>query len=303
LSLLIIHSDTISKIFPAMLIEYINHLEVTLIPTLKSSGWIFVGMPFFLILERIFPAQTNQNIKGIFHNIGISLLLFTANFLTSFFAGLIAANILSYFNAPIFNFDLAKIVEHQSGMAKVLIASIFVFAPLFIFDFFYYWFHRSQHQIPILWLQHKFHHSDEDLNVTTVHRHHWLEEIYRTILIFIPMGLLIKLNPYTIFWVSFLLGYWSHFFHSNIRLHLGWIGLFFMGPQAHRVHHSILTKHRDKNFAAFFPIWDIIFGTYYHPNKNEFPPTGVQGEASRPRWDYLIFEPLFGIARLIKKKL
>lgn len=41
---------------------------------------------------------------------------------------------------------------------------------------------------------------------------------------------------------------------------------------------SRLPQYRDRNFAAFFPLWDVLFGTYFAPARDEFPPTGVDGE-------------------------
>ncbi|HLK14417.1 MAG TPA: hypothetical protein VKT78_06405, partial [Fimbriimonadaceae bacterium] len=29
---------------------------------------------------------------------------------------------------------------------------------------------------------------------------------------------------------------------------------------------------------AFFPFWDILFGTFHYPSRDEYPSTGVQGE-------------------------
>lgn len=31
-------------------------------------------------------------------------------------------------------------------------------------------------------------------------------------------------------------------------------------------------------YAPFFPIWDILFGTYHHPKPDEYPLTGVHDE-------------------------
>ena len=63
------------------------------------------------------------------------------------------------------------------------------------------------------------------------------------------------------------------------------IVLVITGPQYHRIHHSFQLEHLDKNFAAFFPIWDILFGTYYHPGKDEFPSTGLlSGETYSNLW-------------------
>src|SRR5437763_996500 len=66
--------------------------------------------------------------------------------------------------------------------------------------------------------------------------------------------------------------------HSSMRYELERFSFLIVSTQTHRIHHSRLPEHFDKNFAAWFPIWDIIFGTYYAPKKGEFPPTGVAGE-------------------------
>jgi len=66
--------------------------------------------------------------------------------------------------------------------------------------------------------------------------------------------------------------------HINVRLQAGRASVIFCTPQMHRIHHSRLPQHQDKNFAFIFPFWDVLFGTYYAPGWNEFPPTGVDGE-------------------------
>jgi sterol desaturase/sphingolipid hydroxylase (fatty acid hydroxylase superfamily) len=55
----------------------------------------------------------------------------------------------------------------------------------------------------------------------------------------------------------------------------------FVEPRYHRVHHSLETRHWDKNFASLFPFWDIIFGTAYFPARSEYPKTGLL-DASEP---------------------
>ena len=149
---------------------------------------------------------------------------------------------------------------------------------LFILDFFYYWFHRSQHVFPWFWAQHKIHHSEFSLNVTTGNRHHWLEEPLRVFAIWLPIGVVFQQKPVTIAWLwsAFLL--WGYFIHMNVRLYMGPLTPVFGGPQLHRVHHSILPQHTDKNFAAFFPVFDVVFRTYCRPARDEYPPTGLHDE-------------------------
>ena len=42
-------------------------------------------------------------------------------------------------------------------------------------------------------------------------------------------------------------------------------------------------QHKDRNFAAFFPIWDILFRTFYFPKRDEFPDTGIVDEFLPPK--------------------
>lgn len=144
-----------------------------------------------------------------------------------------------------------------------------------IFDFFYYWWHRLQHS-PIMWPQHEFHHADRSVNVSTGIRHHWLEEPLRVFFIWLPMQLLIDLQTVqlTEFWL--FLALWGYFTHLNVKLPLGRLTAVFAGPQFHRIHHSIELQHYNRNFAAYLPIYDLIFGTYFRPGREEYPRTGLQ---------------------------
>ena len=52
--------------------------------------------------------------------------------------------------------------------------------------------------------------------------------------------------------------------HSILPWSWGWVGRWVIyPPTGHRIHHSALSEHHDKNFGSIFPIWDHLFGTYY----------------------------------------
>ena len=155
--------------------------------------------------------------------------------------------------------------------ASVLIALLY----LFFSDFIFYWYHRAQHKFKYLWVMHELHHSDTELNATTSMRTYWLERPAQTLLIIIPIYYLIGLDARAVSIFSFSLTAWLIFTHANIKLRLGVFTRVICGPQLHRIHHSNLAEHQGKNLAQFFPIFDILFGTYYHPSHNEFPPTGL----------------------------
>ncbi|TMH89489.1 MAG: sterol desaturase family protein [Betaproteobacteria bacterium] len=52
--------------------------------------------------------------------------------------------------------------------------------------------------------------------------------------------------------------------HSMLPWRWGWFGKYVLySPIGHRIHHSALPEHKDKNLGFLFPVWDWMFGTYY----------------------------------------
>jgi sterol desaturase/sphingolipid hydroxylase (fatty acid hydroxylase superfamily) len=166
-------------------------------------------------------------------------------------------------------------------------------------DFFFYWFHRTLHKTPFLWAHHKLHHMDPELEAITIARQNWIEVFLAALFMTVPLTILFKfdnLTPWqfgivtgtvlTVVTTLFGIG------HLNVRLQVGRASLFYCSPQVHRIHHSRLPEHQDKNLAFVFPLWDVLFGTYYPPAKDEFPPTGVEGEEEiESFWEAQIFTP------------
>lgn len=149
----------------------------------------------------------------------------------------------------------------------------------FVYDFFYYWHHRFQHRSLTAWSTHRLHHLDENMGVTTGYKHHWTDDLLRTVTIFLPLGILFKLEPVTLFWLSFLFAFHQLFLHANINLSFGKLDYVIMSPSLHRVHHSALKEHFGKNLAATWSFLDILFGTYV-PAPKVAPPTGVPNVAA-----------------------
>jgi sterol desaturase/sphingolipid hydroxylase (fatty acid hydroxylase superfamily) len=149
------------------------------------------------------------------------------------------------------------------------------FGVLAIQDFFYYWWHRLEHSSMWLWAIHELHHSEEHVNVTTGIRHHHLEILTKAIFITLPLATLFRLPIVTVGLAAFITQLYNYFIHANTRIGFGPFNRLLASPQSHRIHHSKSPQHIDKNFAASFPLWDVIFGTYYHPRRDEYPETGL----------------------------
>jgi len=172
---------------------------------------------------------------------------------------------------------------------KPLLASMGLsFLAIAVADFMYYWLHRLQHFSKWLWVQHEVHHSDEHMNVTTGVRFHWTEAVLQPAFIMLPI--IVLFNPpsgtaVSIFLFSKAMVY---FVHLNARIRFGWFNRILSSPQSHRIHHSKLPEHIDKNFATILPLWDVLFGTYYHPANEEWPSTGVEGVRISTIWQAAI---------------
>jgi sterol desaturase/sphingolipid hydroxylase (fatty acid hydroxylase superfamily) len=153
--------------------------------------------------------------------------------------------------------------------------AISVFAYGFAWDFFQYWFHRWQHVSPALWPSHRVHHSDDRLSTTTALRRSVLELLLIFAFVLVPTVVVVGVDE-TAAPIAFAIFYgWGFFNHANVRLSLGRLTPVLSGPQWHRIHHGVAPKYRDRNFAAYFPIFDIVFGTYRAPRAGEYPTTGV----------------------------
>lgn len=218
-----------------------------------------------LVIERLRPAERVQPLGNIAFNIGYVAFVIVINIL-------LLAPLVAVMQPIAQKYGLHVPIRFPDGAGWQVLQALLFF---FIFDFFYYWFHRAQHVLKVAWPLHKLHHSDQSVNVTTTLRHHWLEEPLRVWLILLPIGLLFDQKPVTVAWVATGMILFGYFVHLNLRLPLGPLTPVIAGPQWHRLHHSIEPQHLDKNFAAFFPIYDVVFGTYCKPGRHEYPATGL----------------------------
>jgi sterol desaturase/sphingolipid hydroxylase (fatty acid hydroxylase superfamily) len=262
----------------------------------SAWGGVVLGYAGFLILERWKPARRNPGRRELSADIRANVVFFLLNPVALFFGGLLSNAVAQRLGGPLVRLDLTRFGAHPIN------AFFFAFVPFFFFDFFYYWFHRLQHRWTWLWQAHRLHHSESALNVTTNYRHHWLEEFFRALFIFVPMNWLLSISPTQSAVAAVLIGQWSSFFHANIRVGFGPLTGLISGPQYHRIHHSIEPGHDGKNFAAFFPVWDWVFGTYHRPARGEWPETGLVGTDGVWGLQEFLFSPFSGWWRGIQQR-
>ncbi|KFN43089.1 sterol desaturase family protein [Arenimonas oryziterrae] len=162
--------------------------------------------------------------------------------------------------------------------APVWVIAAATLLSVFLFDALYYWFHRAQHRFAVLWRFHEVHHSIVHLNCINSY-HHVLEEFLRLPVITLPLALLLQIDTPQLFLVSAFVAAWGQYIHSDTAVHLGRLHHLFGDNAYHRIHHSNTDRHFHKNFAAFFPVWDRLFGTYHAPVPAPLPAVGLSDVA------------------------
>lgn len=158
--------------------------------------------------------------------------------------------------------------EHHFGILYLFpskSSSFLLFIVVFIFlDVGEYFYHVTMHKVKCFWGFHAIHHSDQVVDVSTVFREHPMESVIRNC-----FALLWVFLSGTVFWMFFIHLLVQTFFvifsHSNIRLpeKINTIlGLVFITPNIHQVHHHYKQPYTDKNYGDILSIWDRMFGTF-----------------------------------------
>ena len=143
-----------------------------------------------------------------------------------------------------------------------------------LYDFFYYWVHRSGHEVNILWAAHVVHHSSEEFNLSTAMRQSSTGFYFRWVF-YIPLALLGF--PLKVFMVAALIDYlYQAWVHTQLVGRLGVLEWFLVTPSNHRVHHGQNDYCIDRNYGGIFSVWDRMFGTYADERVDEKPVYGTR---------------------------
>jgi sterol desaturase/sphingolipid hydroxylase (fatty acid hydroxylase superfamily) len=154
---------------------------------------------------------------------------------------------------------------------------------LLVADLTQYWVHRTFHVVPFLWRFHAVHHSAEEMDWLAGSRLHLVDVIVTRGLTYVPIFVLGFSREALAVYV-FLVAAQATFIHANVRWEFRPVRKLIATPGFHHWHHSAEREAVDKNFAVHTPIWDLLFGTYYYPDR--WPSAyGLHQRVSMPaRW-------------------
>jgi sterol desaturase/sphingolipid hydroxylase (fatty acid hydroxylase superfamily) len=131
------------------------------------------------------------------------------------------------------------------------------------YDFLQYalhrWFHGDR-----MWRYHAVHHSAQEIDVMTGFRNHPFNFVVGVggptavlLLLGFSPAAFAALAPFNFVMAALV--------HANLNRTYGPFRYVLSSPMFHRWHHAIVEGSLSRNYAPNFPIWDLMFGTFYMP--------------------------------------
>ena len=208
-------------------------------------------------LERLFALRPEQ--KVFRRQWGVDLSYFFINSL------LIELLTVFTLQPALILFDWARVDSLIGAIGSTHVA---LQVPLIVLvaDFTQYWVHRAFHAAPFLWPFHAVHHSAEEMDWLAGSRLHLVDVILTRSLVYVPVFVL-GFSEIALLVYVFLVAAQATFIHANVRWRFHSLQRWVATPAFHHWHHAAEREATDKNFCVHTPIWDVLFGTYYLPDR------------------------------------
>lgn len=217
-------------------------------------GAILLFSVALALLEFAWELYTKKIDRQRLKEMGASIWVFLFNILTERLGSVL------YF---VSFFWVAKFIPWQ-----IPINGWTITACLLLVDLLYYWEHRLEHEIRLLWGYHSIHHSSPIYNYTTALRVSLFDN-FITWIFYLP-AVALGFHPIVILLAVGVILMYQFWIHTELINKMGWFERIFNTPSHHRVHHGSDEEYLDKNYGAILIIWDKMFGTF---QKEEHTPT------------------------------
>lgn len=244
----------------------------------EFSEILVFGLLFF-ILEQINPAERKTRFfKSDMKN---ELFLATVNII-------VFIPLFAYLINEFTNLFIAPYIEKQLFAPQIqslpLVLQIVIGA--IVADFATYWRHRFTHFY--MWSYHSVHHSAKQLTWISGLRLHPIDIFAGTLFTTFILYIFGFSGP-GFLGAIIVIKFMNYFTHMNLDLKFPKpVRYILCSPAMHRWHHATVKDAYDKNFCGIFAFYDVIFGTYYHPE--ELPPNyglSVHEEKNFPEFGYI----------------
>jgi sterol desaturase/sphingolipid hydroxylase (fatty acid hydroxylase superfamily) len=232
-----------------------------------TNPFTYFALAAILVIEKLMPAKRDQKIFSV------GFAQDTMWFLFDIFAQATLIAALAMFWHTLyqkhFSFLTIRAIEEFPFWLRLAIAVL-------VADFAGYLHHYMRHKIWWMWPFHAIHHSQKELNLFTAVRYHILEYMLTAVIYVFFFGIF-TMNPHTVIYYTIFYNWYTKLTHANIKTNFGILRYILVTPQSHRIHHSFLPEHKDKNMGILFSVWDYMFGTQYR-KYDEYPDSGIEDE-------------------------
>ena len=185
-----------------------------------TPHYIIYSIPFFLILMVVEIALSYYFRKG-FYRLNDSISNLTMGLYSQiaaiFYAGFVG---LSY----VLFYEKFRCFEIPRGPGTFVVCFILV-------DFFYYWFHRSSHEIAVIWGSHEAHHQSEEYNLSVALRQGAIQQMF-SCLFYIPLAI-VGFYPVEVFICIQFNTIFQFWIHTRFVKKLGFLEWFLNTPSHH----------------------------------------------------------------------
>jgi len=150
-----------------------------------------------------------------------------------------------------------------------------------LLDFLIFWWHRANHELPLLWRFHVVHHLDRTLDTTSAVRFHFGEVLLSAVARAAAIVVLAFPLASVLVFETLLLAA-AIFHHSNLRLPPrleAALSRLVITPSIHWVHHRPVRADTDSNYGTVLSVWDRLFATRSPTRRRPDQPIGVEGQA------------------------
>src|SRR5262245_7525099 len=239
-------------------------LSANSIPTLTELGLVLLALAMVMWpLEQLFPAQKQPTVRRPGTRTDLVYWFFTP-ICTKVLTNVV---MIATVAAALWLIGQQFSAELLNGFGPLAQQPIWLQAieMIILGDFLDYWSHRTFHTSRF-WRFHAIHHSPRHMDWLAYGRMHPVNDAVTRLVQVIPI-LALGYSPLAVASVLPFMAAYVLFLHSNVRWGYGPLKYVLVSPAYHRWHHAADDDAVDVNFAGFFPIWDLLFGTFYLPGR------------------------------------